>query len=104
MLVFLLLHIFQRSGFCSRNIRIQVGILLRYSCYILGVPCARGPNDHISTRILHSGSEGHVKGDTRNHGLVGSLCPMWPLRALHSSPLAADTRAVVASTGSGKQN
>ena len=31
---------------------------------------ARGPKDHRSTRISHSGSKGQFKGDTRNHILL----------------------------------
>ena len=31
--------------------------------------CERGPEDLMSMKILHSGSKGQHKGDSRNHGL-----------------------------------
>ena len=48
------------------------------NCWVKGVPEGAldfwGSKDHINRRILHFSSNAQYKGDTRNHGFVGSLC------------------------------
>ena len=41
----------------------------RPPCAVLCVDDSRAPKDHINTRISHSGSKAHDKGDTGNHVL-----------------------------------